>query len=76
MGSAVKWRETGIGWRGEDADGKVLLLVNRAHRGGGFSWEFSALSADDDARGMQPTDASAKHVAEKAYRAWRARQIV
>jgi hypothetical protein len=54
----------------------VVLLVNRAHRGGGWSWELSAFHADDDARGIQPTDASAKHVAEKAYRAWRARQVV
>lgn len=75
MGSAVKWRETGLGWKGEALDGKVLLLVNRAHRGNGYSWEFSAFMADDDARGMQPTDASAKHVAEKAYRAWCARQL-
>lgn len=68
------WVETALGWRC-DLEGGVLLLVNRAHRGGGYSWEFSTFSADDDARGMQPTDASAKHVAEKAYRAWCARQL-
>jgi len=75
MGSAVKWRETGLGWKGEALDGKVLLLVNRAHRGGGFSWEFSALSADDDARGMTTTDASAKALAEKAYGRWLAGRL-
>jgi hypothetical protein len=37
---------------------------------------MDAFHADDDARGIQPTDASAKHLAEKAYRAWRERQIV
>lgn len=68
------WVETNLGWRC-DLEGGVILLVNRAHRGGGYSWEFSAFMADDDARGMQPTDASAKHVAEKAYRAWCARQL-
>jgi len=71
----TRWLETGLGWRA-DMEAGVVLLVNRAHRGGGWSWELSAFSADDDARGMQPTDASAKHVAEKAYRAWRARQVV
>lgn len=71
----VKWRETGLGWKGEALDGKVLLLVNRAHRGGGFSWEFSALSADDDARGMTTTDASAKALAEKAYGRWLAGRL-
>lgn len=75
MGSAVKWRETGLGWKGEALDGKVLLLVNRAHRGGGYSWEFSALSADDDARGMTTTDASAKALAEKAYGRWLAGRL-
>ena len=75
MGSAVKWRETGLGWKGEAPDGKVLLLVNRAHRGGGYSWEFSALSADDDARGMTTTDASAKALAEKAYKRWLAGRL-
>ena len=75
MGSAVKWRETGLGWKGEALDGKVLLLVNRAHRGGGFSWEFSALSADDDARGMTTTDESAKALAEKAYGRWLAGRL-
>jgi hypothetical protein len=54
----------------------VVLIVNRAHRGGGWSWELSAFNADDDVRGIQPTDASAKHLAEKAYRAWRAGQVV
>jgi len=72
---AIQWLETGLGWRA-DMEAGVVLIVNRAHRGGGWSWEFSAFHADDDARGMQPTDASAKHLAEKAYRAWRARQIV
>jgi hypothetical protein len=72
---AIRWLETGLGWRA-DMEAGVVLLVNRAHRGGGYSWELSAFHADDDARGIQPTDASAKHVAEKAYRAWRARQIV
>lgn len=71
----VKWRETGLGWRGEDADGKVLLLVHRAHRGSGWSWQFSALSADDDARGMTTTDASAKALAEKAYARWLAGRL-
>jgi len=71
----IRWLETGLGWRA-DMEAGVVLLVNRAHRGGGYSWELSAFHADDDARGMQPTDASAKHVAEKAYRAWRARQVV
>lgn len=71
----VKWRETGLGWKGEALDGKVLLLVNRAHRGGGYSWEFSALSADDDARGMTTTDASAKALAEKAYGRWLAGRL-
>lgn len=71
----VRWRETGLGWKGEALDGKVLLLVNRAHRGGGFSWEFSALSADDDARGMTTTDASAKALAEKAYGRWLTRRL-
>lgn len=71
----IVWRETGSGWKGEDADGKVLLLVNRAHRGGGYSWEFSALSADDDARGMTTTDASAKALAEKAYGRWLAGRL-
>jgi hypothetical protein len=72
---AIQWLETGLGWRA-DMEAGVVLLVNRAHRGGGWSWELSAFHADDDARGMQPTDASAKHLAEKAYRAWRARQVV
>jgi hypothetical protein len=71
----IRWLETGLGWRA-DMEAGVVLLVNRAHRGGGWSWELSAFHADEDARGMQPTDASAKHVAEKAYRAWRARQVV
>ena len=71
--SAIKWRETDLGWRGEDTSAKVLLLVNRAHRGGGYSWEFAALSADDDARGMTTTDASAKALAEKAYGRWLSR---
>ena len=75
MGSAVKWRETGLGWKAEALDGKVLLLVNRAHRGNGYSWEFSALSADDDARGMTTTDASAKALAEKAYGRWLAGRL-
>ena len=75
MGSAVKWRETGLGWKGEALDGKVLLLVNRAHRGSGYSWEFSALSADDDARGMTTTDVSAKALAEKAYGRWLAGRL-
>lgn len=66
----IKWRETPLGWRGEDGAGRVLLLVNRAHRGNGWSWEFNALSADDDARGMTTTDASAKALAEKAYGRW------
>ena len=68
--SRIRWRETGLGWRGEALDGKVLLLVHRAHRGSGWSWQFSALSADDDARGMTTTDASAKALAEKAYGRW------
>jgi hypothetical protein len=72
---AIPWLETGLGWRA-DMEAGVVLLVNRAHRGGGWSWELSAFHADDDARGMQPTDASAKHLAEKAYRARRARQVV
>ena len=71
----IRWRETHTGWRA-DMEAGVVLLVNRAHRGGGWSWELSAFHADDDARGIQPTDASAKHLAEKAYRAWRARQVV
>jgi len=71
----IRWLETGLGWRA-DMEAGVVLLVNRAHRGGGWSWELSAFHADDDARGIQPTDASAKHLAEKAYRAWRARQVV
>jgi hypothetical protein len=68
------WVETGLGWRCE-LPGGILLLVNRAHRGGGYSWELSAFRADDDARGMQPTDASAKYVAEKAYKALLARPL-
>jgi hypothetical protein len=71
----TRWLETGLGWRA-DMEAGVVLIVNRAHRGGGWSWELSAFHADDDARGIQPTDASAKHVAEKTYRAWRARQVV
>jgi len=71
----TRWLETGLGWRA-DMEAGVVLLVNRAHRGGGWSWELSAFNADDDARGIQPTDASAKHLAEKAYRAWRARKVV
>ena len=71
----IKWRETGLGWKGEDADGKVLLLVNRAHRGGNYSWQFSAFSADDDAQGMTTTDASAKALAEKAYKRWLAGRL-
>ena len=71
----IRWLETGLGWKGEALDGKVMLLVNRAHRGGGFSWEFSALSADDDARGMTTTDASAKALAEKAYGRWLAGRL-
>jgi len=66
----IRWMETGLGWRGEDAAGKVLLLVHRAHRGSGWSWQFSALSADDDTRGMTTTDASGKALAEKAYGRW------
>ena len=73
--SRIRWRETGLGWRGEDAAGKVLLLVHRAHRGSGWSWQFSALSADDDARGMTTTDASGKALAEKAYGRWLAGRL-
>jgi len=65
----TRWLETGLGWRA-DMEAGVVLIVNRAHRGGGFSWEFSALAADDDARGMAPTDAAAKALAEKAYARW------
>jgi len=75
MTTPIRWIETSLGWRA-DMEAGVVLLVNRAHRGGGWSWELSAFHADDDARGIQPTDASAKHLAEKAYRAWRARQVV
>lgn len=75
MTTPIRWYETGLGWRA-DLEAGIVLIVNRAHRGSGWSWELSAFHADDDARGIQPTDASAKHVAEKAYRAWRARQIV
>ena len=71
----IRWRETGLGWRGEDAAGKVLLLVHRAHRGSGWSWQFSALSADDDARGMTTTDASGKALAEKSYGRWLAGRL-
>ena len=67
---SVRWVETGLGWKAGTSDSQVLLLVNRAHRGGGFSWEFSALAADDDARGMAPTDVAAKALAEKAYGRW------
>lgn len=75
MRTPIPWRETDIGWRA-DMDCGMILLVNRAHRGGGYSWEMSAFSADDDCRGIQPTDASARHMAEKAYRAWRERQVI
>jgi hypothetical protein len=75
VSQTIRWIETGLSWRA-DMEAGVVLIVNRAHRGGGWSWELSAFHADDDARGIQPTDASAKHLAEKAYRAWRARQIV
>lgn len=67
---SVKWRETGLGWTAGTSDSQVMLLVNRAHRGGGYSWEFSALAADDDARGMAPTDVAAKALAERAYAKW------
>ncbi len=75
MSAPIRWLETDLGWRA-DMEAGIVLIVNRAHRGGGWSWELSAFHADDDARGIQPTDASAKHLAEKAYRAWRARQVV
>lgn len=64
------WKQTQLGFRAEVADGKVLLLVTRAHRGGGYSWEFNALSADDDARGIASTDVAAKALAEKAFKRW------
>ena len=67
---SVKWTETGLGWKAGTANSQVLLLVNRAHRGSGYSWEFSAFAADDDARGMAPTDVAAKALAEKAYAKW------
>jgi hypothetical protein len=67
---SIRWVETGLGWKAGTSNSQVLLLVNRAHRGGGFSWEFSALAADDDARGMAPTDVAAKALAEKAYAKW------
>lgn len=67
---SIKWVETGLGWKAGTSNSQVLLLVNRAHRGGGFSWEFSAFAADDDARGMAPTDVAAKALAEKAYARW------
>lgn len=67
---SVKWRETGLGWTAGTMDSQVYLMVNRAHRGGGYSWEFSALAADDDARGMAPTDSAAKALAERAYAKW------
>jgi len=67
---SVKWTETGLGWKAGTSNSQVLLLVNRAHRGGGYSWAFSALAADDDARGMAPTDVAAKALAERAYAKW------
>ena len=67
---SIKWVETGLGWKAGTSNSQVLLLVNRAHRGGGYSWEFSALAADDDARGMALTDVAAKALAEKAYARW------
>ena len=67
---SVKWTETGLGWKAGTSNSQVMLLVNRAHRGVGYSWEFSALAADDDAKGMAPTDVAAKALAEKAYARW------
>ena len=69
------WKETPTGFRAEVADGKGLLLVNRAHRGGGYSWEFNAFSADDDARGIASTDVAAKALAEKAFKRWLASRL-
>ena len=71
----MRWTEANGGWRAELED-DLLLLVKRAHRGAGWVWQMHARSADDDSWGSQPTDASAKHVAEKAYRAYRARRIL
>ena len=67
---SVKWTETGLGWKAGTMTSQVFMVVNRAHRGQGYSWQFSALAADDDARGMAPTDVAAKALAEKAYARW------
>ena len=75
MATRIPWRETDVGWCADMGCG-IVLSVKRAHRGGGYAWSLDAFSADDDTRGIQPTDASAKHVAEKAYRAWRERQVI
>ena len=75
MTTPIRWTETSQGWHAELEAG-IVLIVTRAHRGSGWVWQLSAFNADDDTGGSQPTDASAKHVAEKAYRAWRARQVV
>lgn len=67
---SIRWVETGLGWKAGTVDSQIFMMVNRAHRGTGYSWSFSALAADDDARGMAPTDAAAKALAEKAYARW------
>ena len=75
MNENVDWSEVPYGWIASPCAG-IYLVVQRAHRGSGYVWRMDAFHADDDARGIQPTDSSAKHLAEKAYRAWRARQVV
>jgi hypothetical protein len=67
---SIRWVETGLGWKAGTVDSKIFMTVNRAHRGSGYSWTFSALAADDDARGMAHTDDAAKALAERAYARW------
>jgi hypothetical protein len=67
---SIRWVETGLGWKAGTLNSEVFMTVNRAHRGNGYGWTFSALAADDDARGMAPTDVAAKALAEKAYAKW------
>ena len=65
----IVWQETTSGWRA-NAPGGMLLMVNRARRGGGYVWAMHAVLADDDAAGTALTDVSGKYIAEKTYRAW------
>lgn len=51
---SIRWVETGLGWKAGTVDSQIFMMINRAHRGSGYSWTFSALAADDDARGMAP----------------------